>query len=210
VVDPSLQFCWICAHWSWDWVVQAEESVITLVSSTAPDLLDALTQQFNIGNMALGLEVQGGQQSVQEEYQLYINGSCVSETTDPLKFWEVNQMQFPTLFAITMDYLPIQASSVPCERVFSSSAETDTKKWNRIGPILMEALQMLKFHLKQEHINFLANWATPTASLFEGEPEESAKGMQGPDVHISDLDTLLNKSTAEDGDRLLVNIKIFS
>ncbi|KAI6018096.1 hypothetical protein BKA83DRAFT_4006612, partial [Pisolithus microcarpus] len=63
------------------------------------------------------------------------------------------------LFAITMDYLPIQASLVPCERVFSSSAETDMKKQNWIGLILMEALQMLKFHLKQEHIDFLVNWA---------------------------------------------------
>ncbi|KIK22182.1 hypothetical protein PISMIDRAFT_102909, partial [Pisolithus microcarpus 441] len=100
----SLRFCWICTHWSWDWVVQAKETVIVLMeeyhhlkvpeqavtqSSTLPGLLDALTQQFNIGNMALSLATQGGQQSVQEEYQSYINGGCVSETTDPLKFWEV-------------------------------------------------------------------------------------------------------------------------
>ena len=53
-----------------------------------------------------------------------------------------------------MDYLPIQASAVPCERVFSSSAETDTKKRNHIKPELMEALQILKFALKKEHMNF--------------------------------------------------------
>lgn len=44
-----------------------------------------------------------------------------------------------------MDYIPIQASSVPCERAFSSSAETDTSRRNRISPFLMEALQMLKY-----------------------------------------------------------------
>ncbi|KIK14054.1 hypothetical protein PISMIDRAFT_117727 [Pisolithus microcarpus 441] len=66
-------------------------------------------------------------------------------------------MQFPMLFAIVMDYLPIQASSVPCERVFLSSAEMDTKKHNRISPILMEALQMLKYHLKQEQLDFMVN-----------------------------------------------------
>jgi hypothetical protein len=49
-----------------------------------------------------------------------------------------------------MDYLPIQASAVPCERVFSSSAETDTKKQNWISLLLMEVLQMLKFHLKKD------------------------------------------------------------
>ena len=56
-----------------------------------------------------------------------------------------------------MDYLPIQASAVPCERVFSSSAETDTKKRNRIKPELMEALQVLKFALKKSRLNFTAH-----------------------------------------------------
>jgi hypothetical protein len=56
-----------------------------------------------------------------------------------------------------MDYLPIQASSVPCERVFSSSAETDTKKRNRIKPELMEALQILKFSLKKARLDFTAH-----------------------------------------------------
>lgn len=43
-----------------------------------------------------------------------------------------------------MDYLPIQASSVPCERAFSSASETDTRRRNRIRPELMEMIQMLK------------------------------------------------------------------
>jgi hypothetical protein len=58
-----------------------------------------------------------------------------------------------------MDYLPVQASSVPCEQVFSSSSETDTKKRNRIAPVLMEALQIVKFLLKKERLNFTRGWA---------------------------------------------------
>jgi hypothetical protein len=46
---------------------------------------------------------------------------------------------------MAMDILPIQASSVPSERVFSSGAETDTVKRNHISPVLMEALQILKY-----------------------------------------------------------------
>lgn len=64
-----------------------------------------------------------------------------------------------------MDYLPIQASSVPCERVFSSSAETDTKKRNRLGADLMEALQILKYDLKQERLDFVSHWVTPVTDL---------------------------------------------
>lgn len=50
---------------------------------------------------------------------------------------------------MALDILPIQGSAVPCERVFSSSAETVTTRRNRIGPELMEALQMLKFSIRK-------------------------------------------------------------
>ena len=53
------------------------------------------------------------------------------------------------LFKMALDYLPIPASAVPSEGVFLSSAETDMKKHNHINPVLMEALQMLKFSLKK-------------------------------------------------------------
>jgi hypothetical protein len=71
-----------------------------------------------------------------------------------------------------MDYLPIQASAVPCERVFSSSAETDTKKQNWISLLLMEVLQMLKFHLKKERLNFTDGWRTSGKEMTEITPEE--------------------------------------
>ncbi|KAG6823043.1 hypothetical protein H0H92_011601 [Tricholoma furcatifolium] len=51
---------------------------------------------------------------------------------------------------MAMDFLAIQASSVPSERVFSSAAETDTSRRNRIRPLLMEALQTIKFSIRQE------------------------------------------------------------
>ena len=59
-----------------------------------------------------------------------------------------------------MDYLPIQASSVPGEWVFLSAGETDTVKRNRMSAILMEALQMLKFGLKKNRLNFTDGWIT--------------------------------------------------
>jgi len=64
-----------------------------------------------------------------------------------------------------MDYLPIQASSVPCERAFSSSAETDTAQRNRISPVLMEALQMLKHTFNSSSIDFTADLLTAESEL---------------------------------------------
>ncbi|KAF8512813.1 hypothetical protein JB92DRAFT_2722479, partial [Gautieria morchelliformis] len=57
-----------------------------------------------------------------------------------------------------LDYLPAQASSVPAERIFSSSAETDTRRRNPISPHLMEQLQMLKFMIKKARLDFTASW----------------------------------------------------
>jgi hAT family C-terminal dimerisation region len=75
---------------------------------------------------------------------------------------------------MALDFLPIQASAVPSEQVFSSSAETDTKKRNCINPVLMEALQMLKFTLKKARLNFTDGWITPEMVMWEWEPEEDS------------------------------------
>jgi hypothetical protein len=63
---------------------------------------------------------------------------------------------YPKLYPVAMDYLPVQASSVPCKHIFSSAAETDTKKPNRLSPPLMECLQILKFIYKKDRLNFTA------------------------------------------------------
>jgi hypothetical protein len=53
-----------------------------------------------------------------------------------------------------MDVLPTQASSVPSERIFSSSKETCTQRRNNISPTMLEAVQILKFIYKQDRLNF--------------------------------------------------------
>lgn len=64
-----------------------------------------------------------------------------------------------------MDYLPIQASSVPCERVFSSSAETDTVRRNRLTPVMFEALQMTKYAIWNDLMDFTSQYITPESDL---------------------------------------------
>jgi len=43
---------------------------------------------------------------------------------------------------------------VPCEQVFLSASETDTKWRNKINSDLFEALQVLKFGYKHKRLNF--------------------------------------------------------
>jgi hypothetical protein len=105
-------------------------------------------------------------------------------------------MEFPTLFSIAMDYLPIQATSVPCERVFSSAKDTDTAKRNRISPVLMEALQMLKYSLKKERLNFMDGWPTSEA-VMSGVPvltrDLGSLFVDDPDAALDDLLNSLGK-----------------
>ena len=91
-----------------------------------------------------------------------------------------------------MDYLPVQATSVPCERVFSSAKDTDTAKRNRISPVLMEALQMLKFSIKKERLNFMKGWSTHEADMSEVSKETGDLRSLLVDGSDATLDTLLN------------------
>jgi hypothetical protein len=61
-----------------------------------------------------------------------------------------HQHQYPRIFRLAMDIIPIQASSVPCERVFSSGKQTMSPRRGRISAQLMEALQILKFSIRRE------------------------------------------------------------
>ena len=56
--------------------------------------------------------------------------------------------------------LPIQGSSVPCERVFPSAKETMTDRRSCIQPELMEALQLLKYSVKHgRSLSFTAGYS---------------------------------------------------
>jgi hypothetical protein len=119
----------------------------------------------------------------------------VLELTD--KTWQVNRLSFPTLFAMAMDYLPIQASAVPCERVFSSSAETDTRRRNRLSPLTMEALQMLKYHLKKERLNFTEGWMTKDKEMIDYDAAVDLGLLLKGEFH-DNLDKVMNAINASE------------
>ena len=70
--------------------------------------------------------------------------------------------RFPRVYLTALDYLPIQGTSVPCERVFSSAKLTKSDLRNLLDPNIMEALQILKFSYKRNgqvmlELNFTAH-----------------------------------------------------
>ena len=86
---------------------------------------------------------------------------------------QLSELMLPTCYNMSLNYLPIQVSSVPSECVFLSSAETDMKRHNHINSVLMETLQMLKFAVKESRLNFTKNWITSQEILLESELDTS-------------------------------------
>jgi hypothetical protein len=76
-----------------------------------------------------------------------------------------NQKDFPTVYWIALDYMPVQALAVPCERVFSSASETDTKRRNRLNPNLFEVLQVMKFAMQHEQLDFTQDILMPVEDM---------------------------------------------
>ncbi|EEB87226.1 hypothetical protein MPER_15511, partial [Moniliophthora perniciosa FA553] len=68
-----------------------------------------------------------GEGTVEAEAENYLykdNTLAGEEKNSLLLYWESNRSKYPTIFALAVDLLPIQGTSVPCERLFSSSRRT--------------------------------------------------------------------------------------
>jgi hypothetical protein len=90
-----------------------------------------------------------------------------------------------------MDYLVIQVMSMPCECVFSSAKETDTAKQNKISLVLMEALQLLKFSLKKQCLNFMEGWLVSDSNMRRVKPSHDISTLLVGNCKAA-MDTILN------------------
>ncbi|KAJ7050597.1 hypothetical protein C8F01DRAFT_1067568 [Mycena amicta] len=87
--------------------------------------------------------------------------------------------------------MPCQASAVPCERVFSSSKETDSLRRNKLAPKTMEMLQILKYRFRQDRERRFMEDLLDTedmvemAGLSEGEAEAMIKDGSLDDLRES-------------------------
>ncbi|KAI5822964.1 hypothetical protein K523DRAFT_406190 [Schizophyllum commune Tattone D] len=98
--------------------------------------------------------------------------------------------------------MPVQASAVPCERVFSSSKETDTTRRANLEPRLMEALQMLKFYLHEEELNTILREpvrnATEAECSFDPPADTEPQDAREETTSITDSESDSEESLDED------------
>ncbi|KAN0082707.1 hypothetical protein V8E55_008502 [Tylopilus felleus] len=90
-----------------------------------------------------------GSSLVEEEF-----GSYIMTTSQP----DIDALVSPMIYCMVMDYLPIQPSSIPWEHIFFRG--------------LMEALQLLKFSLKQEQLNFGQYWETMETEMLTNQDNQ--------------------------------------
>ncbi|KIL55752.1 hypothetical protein M378DRAFT_90389 [Amanita muscaria Koide BX008] len=81
----------------------------------------------------------------------------IMKESDIVEWWQDNAGRFPTLSRIALDVLPVRASSVPCERLFSASKQTADDRRSRLGDAKFEELQVMKFAWRRNIPN-LAAW----------------------------------------------------
>ena len=93
-----------------------------------------------------------------------------------------------------MDVLPVQASSVPCEHIFSSSKETNTLHWSQLSSKMMEMLQMLKFQFWSEQLDFNNNRVSLEGKLSIMDISPDVVEEMISEQRISDLNDLIDSS----------------
>ncbi|EUC64490.1 hAT family dimerization protein, partial [Rhizoctonia solani AG-3 Rhs1AP] len=94
-------------------------------------------------------------------------GNDTMGTVNLVEFWKAHRNVFPLIYQITMNVLPVRASSVSSE--FSSSKLTCTRERNNISPEHMEYLQVLKHllhcrkanHDNNQTLDFMAHIVDP-------------------------------------------------
>ncbi|KAG2067858.1 hypothetical protein BDR04DRAFT_1120217 [Suillus decipiens] len=131
---------WATDHWDENQVNLAKEFILKLMhakrAQRTPNIPVPTHQVSRLQSCTLGSHIYGLPQRdvlpnchdivqmVDQEFGAYSTANISLEGANVLSFWQMSEAMFPTIYAITMDYLPDQASAVP---------------------FLMEVLQMVKF-----------------------------------------------------------------
>jgi zinc finger BED domain-containing protein 1 (E3 SUMO-protein ligase ZBED1) len=78
-----------------------------------------------------------------EELSLYLNSPNEKIQQNPLAFWKMMKDTYPTIFEVVFKYVPVIATSVPSERLFSQAGLILNSLRNRLSEDLAEKLLFL-------------------------------------------------------------------
>lgn len=92
--------------------------------------------------------------------------------------------KYPTVGRIALNVIPAQASSVPCERLFSASKPDANQHRARIGPLRFEQVQVLKARWKEGAVDF----AKVNAKFVEVYAIGEYEAMLAEDADMAELD----------------------
>lgn len=84
---------------------------------------------------------------IKAEIRLYMSSPHISPDSDPLVWWKMHDAEMPLLSNVARKYLCISATSVPSERVFSSSGYILSPYRSRLSPENVNVLTFLHFNL---------------------------------------------------------------
>lgn len=84
---------------------------------------------------------------VREEVTSYKATGCIPVDADPLAWWKSNEHKYPHIAKLAQRYLPVQDTSVPSERVFSTVGNIVTASRSRLAAENVDQLIFLQKNL---------------------------------------------------------------
>lgn len=146
VLDPSKNIAWFELAWKKnpDWIKDvktAVEDAFRVYSQLPADsdifpTTDVMEIKASLGPSSLQKFINTFQPATKNddslnELQIYLKSPTINLDIlkcNPLGWWKINELVYPTLAKIARDYLAVPASSVPCEQIFSGGADLVTSK----------------------------------------------------------------------------------
>lgn len=81
------------------------------------------------------------------QLETYLGETTISREENPLQYWAVNRIRFPTLAKMACRYLSAPCSSVDSERLFSSVSHIVNESRNRLTAEHAEMILFIKKNL---------------------------------------------------------------
>ena len=127
-----------------------EDSAGTSMMLPPPVKQSRLFSYLTVSAAATSGSTSQTQKTSSSEVTSYLSDPCLPEDTDPLRFWEQNQVSMPTLSKLTLNYLVVTATSAPVERVFSVAGRIFRPDRCQLSDKTFQSLVFIKYNKNLE------------------------------------------------------------